>query len=445
MKPGYEYDITQGSLARNIWNLTWPITISQMLFMLPGVYDAIWLGQLGRGAQAAAGLVMSVRFTMISVLMALSTGSGAVVARYVGAKDQDKANLAVLQAVIMMIAASGSLGLVGIIFARPLLTLTGADGATLPLALRYARIIFAGLIALEMVPSVGSMINAAGAPKVMLGMTLLGTATLLIAEPLLVRWIGLEGAALALIGSNGVGMLWGLRYLVAGRAPVRLDLRNLRLDFPMMGRILRIALPAVLQRGSPNLAMSLLTRLVSSYGAPTLAAWVIAKRISDFALIPSTGLSRAAPAMVGQNLGAAQPERAGRLVSLIARAATLIGGCIMGLLVLFAPQVMTLFSRDAETISIGVHVIRMLSVGYLGLALNNVFDAAQAGAGDTPSPMVINLISSWLIQVPLAYLLARPVGLEADGIWLALALGWILQATLMGLRFRQGRWKLKQV
>lgn len=444
-KPSYQRDITQGSLARNIWGLTWPITISQMLFMLPGIYDAIWLGQLGPDAQAAAGLTMSVRFTMISLLMALSLGSGAVVSRYVGAKDQGKANLAVLQAVILMIAASGSLGILGMIFVRPLMVLAGADPVTLPLAVRYARIIFAGLIAMEMVPSVGAMLNAAGAPQVMLGMTLFSTGTLLVAEPLLVDWLGLEGAALSLIGSNGVGMLWGLAILVAGRAPVRLDLRHLRLDFPMMGRILRVTLPAILQRGAPNLAMSLLTRLVSSYGAPTLAAWVIVQRVSNFALIPSMGLSRAALAMVGQNLGAVQPGRAARSVSLIARATTLVGGCVLGLLVLFAPQVMSLFSRDAETVSMGVRVIRALSIGYLGFMLNAVFDAAQAGAGDTLSPMIINLISLWLIQVPLAYLLSRSAGLRTDGIWLALVLGWVLQATLMGLRFRQGRWKLKRV
>jgi len=445
MKPSYQRDITQGSLARNIWDLTWPIIISQTLFMFPGLYDATWLGQLGPDAQAAAGLTMSVRFTMISVLMALGLGSGAVVSRCVGAKDQDEANLAVLQAVILMVVASGSLGLVGMIFARPLLVLAGADTATLPLAVRYARIIFAGLIAMEMIPSIGFMINAAGAPKVMLGMTLFSTGTLLVAEPLLVNWMGLEGAALALVGSNGIGMLWGFAMLVTGRAVVRLDLRNLRLDFPMMKRILRIALPAILQRGTPNLAMSYLTRLVSSYGAPTLAAWVIVKRISGFTLIPGMGLSSTTRAMVGQNLGVAQTERAARSVSLIARAATLIGGTILGLLVLFAPQVMGLFSHDTETISIGVHVTRTLSIGCLGLTLNFVFDAAQAGAGDTLSPMIINLISLWLIQVPLAYLLSRSVGLRADGVWLAMDLGWILQATLMGLRFRQGRWKLKQV
>ena len=445
MKPNRQRDITQGNLSSSIWSLTWPITISQAFHMLPSIYDAIWLGQLGPEAQAAAGLTMSVRITMISILMALSLGSGAVVSRYVGAKDQDNANLAVLQAIILMIAASGSLAILGMVFVRPLMLLGGADAATLSLAVRYARIIFAGLIAMEMVPSMGGMLNAAGVPQVMLGMTLLSTGTLLVAEPLLVRWLGLEGAALALVGSNTVGMLWGLAMLITGRAPVRLDLHNLRLDSSMMGRILRVALPAVLQRGAPNLAMSLLTRFVSWYGAPVLAAWVIVRRIFNFALIPSMGLSRAAPAMVGQNLGAAQPERATRSVSLIARAATLVGGGIIGLLVLCAPQVMALFSRDAETITVGIYVIQVLSIGYLAFTLNSVFDVAQAGAGDTLSPMVINLISLGLIQVPLAYLLSRLAGLNADGIWLALTLSWILQAALMGLRFRQGHWKLKRV
>ncbi|MCP4537434.1 MAG: MATE family efflux transporter [Chloroflexi bacterium] len=438
-------DITQGGLARNIWSLAWPATISQMFFILPSLYDTIWLGRLGHEAQAAAGLTMSVRFVMVSALMALSLGGGAVVARYVGAKEQDRANLALLQAVILMVVVSGGLGIVGIMFARPLLTLAGADAATLPLAIRYARIIFAGLIAMEVVPTLGFTIASAGSPQVMLGMTMLSTGTLLVTEPLLVDRMGVEGAALALVLSNIVGMCWGLGVLVTGRAPVRLDLRNLRLDLPMMGRILRITLPATVQRGMPNLAMSYLIRLISTHGAPTVAAWVIARRVFDMAMIPCMALSSATRAMVGQNLGAAQPERAARSVGLIARAVALISGGLLGLMALFAPQVIALFSSDAETISISVHVVRTLGVGYMGVALNFVFDAAQAGAGDTLSPMTINLIAVWLVQIPLAYLLSRMVSLGANGIWIALVLGWLSQAMLMGLRFRQGRWKLKRI
>ena len=445
MKPHDQYDVTQGGMARNIWRLAWPSGISQMLFMFPGIYDAIWLGQLGPDAQAAAGLTQFLRFTMVSVLMGLSAGSGAVVARHIGAKEQDRANLAALQAVVMMIVASGSLGLIGIVFARPLLTLSGADSTTLPLAVRYARVMFAGLIAMEVVPSVGFMLSMAGDPQTLLGMTLWSTGTLLVAEPVLVRWLGIEGAALAMVASNAAGMLWGLGLLVTGRTVVHLDMHSLQLDFPTMRRIARITLPAILQRGTPNLANSILTRMISFYGASTLAAWTVGQRISNFALIPSMGLSPAASAMVGQNLGATQPERAARSAGLIARATMLLNGAVLGLLALTSPQVMALFSHDAATILAGARVIRMLSAGYLGLALNNVFDAAQTGAGDTISPMIINLVSLWVLQVPLAYGLSRWTGLGADGIWLALTLGWIVQATLMTLRFRQGRWQLAQV
>lgn len=438
-------DITQGSLARSIWHLAWPGMISQLLFMFPNLYDAVWLGQLGREAQAAAGLAMTVRFTMISVLMALSLGSGAVVARYVGARDYDKANTATMQAVILMVVSSGVLGLVGVVLARPLMVLSGADESTLGLAVRYARILFAGLIAMEMVPSLGYMISAAGAPKLMMGMTMWTAGVLLVAEPLMVRWMGLEGAALAMVGSQTVGMLWGLGLLVAGRAPVRLDLRHLGLDIPVIRQILRVATPAVLQRGTPNVAMSLLTRMIAAYGAPTLAAWIVARRLFDVAQIPSQGLSRAAPALVGQNLGAGQPGRAVGAVRSLARLVALTMVVILGLLTLFAPQVMALFSDDAETTALGAHILRVLGVGYLFFALNYVYDSAQGGAGDTLSPMVINLVALWVLQVPLAYVLSRGAGLGANGIWLALVLGWGLQLVLMWLRYRQGRWKSKRI
>jgi len=434
------YDITQGSLTRSISHLAWPILLSQFLQMGPSLYDAAWLGRLGSGAQAAAGLASSVRFTMISVLMALSRGSGAVVARYVGAKERDKANLAVLQAVVLMAFSSITLSAIGVALVGPLMRLAGADATVLPLAVRYARILFAGLLAMEMVPSVSGMLNAAGAPGVGLTMRLWTMGTLLVAEPLLVGWLGLEGAALAMVGSNVVGMVWGLGVLLSGRAPVRIDLRHLRLDFPVMGRIVRIALPAVVQRGTPNLAMSVLMRLVAGYGPATLAAWVVVQRILRFAQTPGMGLAFVAPAMVGQNLGAGRPQRAERAVGLIARLVVGTMVVMLGGLAAFAPQVMALFGGDTASVTTGAHIIRVLSLGYLAFSLNSVYDAALGGAGDTTSPMAINLISLWAVQLPLAYLLGR-ASFGANGIWVALVIGWFVQAALMMWRYRQGHWK----
>jgi Na+-driven multidrug efflux pump len=164
-----------------------------------------------------------------------------------------------------------------------------------------------------------------------------------------------------------------------------------------------------------------------------------------FAQIPGMTLARLTPAMVGQNLGAGKPERAERAVSLIVRLAAGSMVVVMGVLMLLAPQAMALFTDDPHTLSTGTHIIRVLALGYLFYAVNFCLDNAQAGAGDTVSPMLINVISLWLIQVPLAWLLSLFLGLGPDGIWWAMVGGWGIQLILMTLRYRQGRWKLTRI
>ena len=434
-------DAISGSLARGIWRLAWPITLSQALFMLPGLYDSLWLARLGSTAQAAAGLAVSVRITLISVLMALSGASGAVVARYVGAKDQRNANLATLQAVILMALSAGGLGLMGYLLADPLMRLAGADAEVLPLAVRYGRIIFTGLIALELVPSIGGMLNTAGAPQIRLTMMLWVMGVQLVSEPFLTRRFGIDGSAAAIVGAHIVGTLWGLGALLRGRATVRIDLRALRLDLPMMGRIVRIALPSVVQRGAPNLATSLLIRLISSYGSGTLAAWVVCGRVLGIMQIPGMGISGAASGMVGLNLGAKQIQRAEKAVQTIGRVAVGISAVLMLILIAVAPWILGWFKLEPDALASGVVMLRWLSVGYLLQTVTLVYDAAQVGAGDTVSPMLVNLAALWLVQLPLAWIVSKGIGLGPQSIWASLVLGWAVQAILMVKRFRAARWQ----
>ncbi|MCD6291811.1 MAG: hypothetical protein J7M34_15045, partial [Anaerolineae bacterium] len=184
---GQAVEITEGRLRDNIWQLSWPMVISQGLTVFPSLYDAYWLGQLGPYALAAAGLTMSLRVTMISVLMALSGASGAVIARYVGARDQRRANLATAQAVLLFLFSSGTLGAIGFLFARPLLELVGARGDLLAPTVAYAHVIFLGLIAMEMVPSLGFMLSAAGSPQLSLQMNVLSLISFLTLEPIFIR------------------------------------------------------------------------------------------------------------------------------------------------------------------------------------------------------------------------------------------------------------------
>ncbi len=409
--------------------------------MLPGLYDSFWLGQLGPGAQAAAGLAVSVRITLISVLMALSGAGGAVVARYVGARDERNANLATLQAVVLMTLSSAALGVAGYLLAEPLMRLAGADETVLPLAVLYARVIFSGLVAMELVPSIGGMLNTAGAPQVRLTMMLWTTGTQLVAQPLLVRYFGLGGAAASLVGAHVVGTLWGLGVLLRGRAGVAIDIHDLRLDLPMMGRIVRIALPGVVQRGAPNLATSLLIRLIASYGADTLAAWIVGMRILSVMQVPGMGFSGAASAMMGLNLGAQRVDRAKKAVRWIAATTVGISATLMGVLLIGAPWALSWFNLDPASLPSAAVMLRWLSLGYLLQAVTLVYDAAQVGAGDTVSPMFVNLAALWLVQLPLAWLLASVLGLGPQGIWWGVVAGWGVQAALMVGRYNAARWQ----
>jgi len=408
--------------------------------MLPGLYDALWLGRLGAGAQAAAGLAVSVRITM-----ALSGASGAVVARYVGARDQRNASLATLQAVILMTVSSGLLGAVGFLFAEPLMRLAGADATVLPLAVRYARIIFAGLIALELVPSIGGMLNTAGAPRIRLTMMVWMMATQLLVQPILTRRYGIDGAAAAVVAANAVGMLWGLGVLLRGRAAIRIDVHDLRIDLPMMGRIVRIALPSIVQRGAPNLAMSLLMRLIASQGADILAAWVVSRRVLAVMQVPGMGISGAASAMVGLNMGAKQVKRAENAVRWISRAALAISATLALILVITAPWVLGWFNLEPNALTSGVVMLRWLCLGYLLQTITWVHEAAQMGAGDTLSPMIVNMVALWLIQLPLVWILSRGLALGSQGIWWGLVVGWAVQAVLMVKRYRAARWQKKSL
>ncbi|MDF1515967.1 MAG: MATE family efflux transporter, partial [Anaerolineae bacterium] len=398
--------VTQGEINQVIFSLAWPSVVSQVLFQIPSIYDAFWLGKIGPEAQAAAGLAMAIRITMISLLMALSAATGAVVARFLGAGDQEKADAATFNGVVMMVLTSGALGIFGLLFTSPLMKLAGASPDVLPLAVRYSRILFAGLIAMELVPSMGGVFTAAGVPKLRLSMMSCTVGTILIAEPFLMKWWGLEGTVAALVLAHTTGMFWGFSKLIQGHYAVRINLHKMILDKEMMWRILKIASPAVVQRGFPNLAMVILIRLISGFGAQTLAAWMIVRTLSTFALLVAQGISGISGAMVGQNLGAKKPERAKMAVRVISRAVLFISSAILIILAVFAPGILNLFSNDPMTLNTAVSILRVLVVGYIAQALSWVYDSALVGAGDTVSPMLVYSFM-WALQLPLAFLLSK--------------------------------------
>ncbi len=444
-------DYTQGNLTQNIWDLSWPSIVSMAFFSIPNTLDGIWLGRLGSEALAAAGIGMALRITMISPLMALSAASGAVVARYVGSKDQQRANQAVLQAVILFAVTAASIGLFGLAFTEELVRLAGGSEEALPLAVSYVRLLFIGLVAMELVPSIGAMLVAAGSADLSLRVNLLVSAVILALEPFLVLgWgpfprLGVVGGSLSFVIGNTCGMLYALYLLLTRQAPVWIDTRHLVVDWSMIRRIVRIALPAVVQRGTPNLAQTILIRLISVYGSVPVAVYSIVMRVLNLALIPSLGTSRSAAALVGQNLGAQRPERAERAAMTIVAVVSVVSVALLATASILSTPILSLFSDEPDVIAQGVHAIPIIAFAQFFFAISMAFDNSLAGAGDTMSPMVVNTIVLWLVQLPIIYLFSQLLGWRVDGIWRGIVVGQITLAALMTWRFRQGRWKSQEI
>ena len=439
-------DITHGRLRDNIWQLSWPLMISSGLSFFPGLYDAYWLGRLGPYALGAATLAISLRITLISVLMALSGASAAVISRFVGARDHELANRAATQAILLFVIASGGLGILGLIFLEPLLTLAGASGDLLAPTIAYGRVIFVGLIAMEMVPSMGDMLSSSGNPQLSLQMNLLTLFSFLVLEPLLIGlgW-GVTGAALALVLANTAGMFYGL-YPAGerpGRGADRMALcppglahdethpahrraRRRAARHPQPGEHDPHAFHGGLRRGAPGG----LQPVRSADGVAADPRQRVGRRR------PGHGGAKPRRTAAGARRPRRQPHRP---------AAVLVASLLLGLLAIFAEPVMALFTQDPATIAAGVHAIRVLALYRVLMTLGLVMDGGLTGAGDTVSPMVVNFIALWLVMLPAVWLLSTYFGWGVNGIWWGLVIGMGVQALLMTLRFRQGRWQQRRI
>jgi putative MATE family efflux protein len=402
-------------------------------------------------ALAASSMGMALRVVFISLVMGLSGGGMALVARHIGARDQATADRATQQTELSILMATTLLGAVGALLAPTLLRWMGAEGVMLAEAVRYARVIFIGLWALELIPSMNALLQGAGSPEWAFRSTLLSVGTICLLQPLLILgWgplpsLGVTGAALALVLGYATGLVLQQTVFLTGRARVRIPLQPLGIDGRMMVRILRLGLPIAVERFMPNLAQTIMLALVASLGTPTLAGYNVTTRLFSLAMMTGTGFGSVGGTLVGQNLGARQPGRAERSAWTVAGMATGLIAVVLLPLALLATAAVALFNREPEVIAAGSQCLRWMAAGQVFNTLGLSLTTALRGAGDTVSPMVISTGTLWLVQLPLAYGLSRAMGWGATGLWLALTITPMVTALAFSLRFRQGRWKTRRV
>jgi Na+-driven multidrug efflux pump len=257
--------------------------------------------------------------------------------------------------------------------------------------------------------------------------------------------LGLTGAAVATFIGRTIGVAYQFYRLLRGGEHIRVSVRQVRIHAEVMARLLRVSLTGIAQMLIPHIAWISLMRIVSVFGNAALAGYAIAIRIVVFFILPSWGFSGAAATLVGQNLGARQPERAEQSVWKTGIYNSLVMGSVGVFFVTFAGPIVHFFTHDAEIVSVGAACLRIVSIGNIGYAYEMVMMQAFNGAGDTLTPTIVNFFGFIVLEIPLAYALAIPMGMLTNGVSWAITISESAIPIVMVFLFRRGQWKQNKI
>ena len=447
----FKKDWTKGSVFRNLLSLAWPMTISQSLTMLGPTIDMIWVGKLGVASIAGVGVSAMAVMVVNSARMGLTTGTRAMIARFVGAGDAGGANHIAQQAFVISVAFSTVMAVIGILLAESILVLLGVEADVVAEGAAYLRIMFVGSVAMSFRMMAESIMQASGDSVTPMRIAVVFRLLHVAICPFLIFgwWIfprmGVSGAATTNVVSQSLGVGLGLWFLFSGRTRLRLTLRNFRLDPSIIWRIVKIGIPASITGIERSFAGLVLMWFVVPFGTVAVAGHSLIQRIGSFMHMPAMGVGQAAGVLAGQNLGAKKPERAERTAWLAAGLFT--GVMVIGSLVMFfwAEKVVGIFNTEPGLVEITSTFLRIEIVAYLVFGLVMVFTQCLNGVGDTMIPMLTTLLTMWLVQVPLAFFLPRYTNLGVYGVRWAIVIAIVMRAVIYTAYFRSGRWKHKRV
>jgi putative MATE family efflux protein len=448
---GSHQDFTTGSLNRAILLLAIPMVLEMVLESLFAVVDVFWVGRLGADAVATVGLTESLLSLVFAVGLGLSLSTTAMVARRIGEKDPSGAAVAGVQAIVLGLVFSAAVGIPCFFLAPQLLHWMGASPQIVAVGSGYTRIALGGSGAILMLFLNNAIFRGAGDAAIAMRLLWVSNIINLILDPCLIfGWgpfpkLGVTGAALATLTGRSIGVLYQFYRLLRGSERIRILRNQLRLDLGVLVRLMRVSLTGILQFAIAHTSWIGLVRIVSIFGSAALAGYTIAIRIVIFVLLPSWGLSNAAATLVGQNLGANQPERAATSVWRTGFYNMLFLGGIGVVFLLFAEPVIRLFTQDPLVVPLATSCLRIISCGNIGYAYGMVMLQAFNGAGDTLTPTIVNLFGFWFLEIPLAYCLAIPMGMRSNGVFISIVVAEAAIAAAGILLFRQGRWKRQQI
>lgn len=443
-------DWTQGSIPLNLLKLSWPMIVGNTLNMLGPTIDIIWVGKLGSAAVAGVGVAGIAVQVVMSSMMGMVTGMRAMISRFIGAGDERAANHIATQSIIVSVFFAVFMAVAGYFLAEPILVAMKLGDDVVREGSAYLRIVFVSTIPMSLRFMGEGCMQAAGDTMRPMIITAIYRVIHLIFCPFLVLglWIfpklGVTGAAWMNLISQSIGAVILFWVLLKGRGRLRLTLRGLRIDLKTIWRMIRIGIPASVMGVQMSLGAFILIRLISPFGTIAVAAHTIWQRIDMLLMMTVMGLGMGAGVLAGQNLGAGKPDRAsksGWIAALIGTAFMLVLAVVI---LVWAENLVRIFNSEPAMVKIGADFLRIAASYYVIFAFSPVLQFCISGAGDTIPPMVMSLIGTWVIQLPLAFLLSK-TSLGIYGIRWAMAITAVVGTTGFVLYYMSGRWKRKMI
>ena len=448
---GSRRNYTEGPIGRAILILAIPMVLEMMMESVFVVCDVFFVSKLGPDAVATVGLTESLLAIVYTIAMGLSIGVTATVARRTGEHDAEGASRTAVQGIALGLFLALVLGILGAIFAPPLLGLMGASADVLATGSTFTRVMLGGNASILLLFLINGIFRGAGDAQLSMRTLWLANAINILLGPCLIFGLGpfprlgVTGAAIATTTGRSIGVLFAMSQFFRRSGRVHIHRRHLVLDPSLMLKLLRLSGSGTFQVLIGTASWIGLMRILASFGSTAIAGYTIAIRIVLFALLPSWGMGNAAATMVGQALGARKPDRAEQAVWKAAFYNLCFLGCV-GLLFFFGARgIVSLFTSDAAVADYARTALRVIAVGFVLYAYGMVLSQAFNGAGDTWTPTWLGFFCFWMFEIPLAYLLAVHLGFGPLGVFTAIPIAFSAYAVASLVMFRRGGWKSKVV
>ncbi|MBU2678383.1 MAG: MATE family efflux transporter [Gammaproteobacteria bacterium] len=441
-------DFTTGPIRRALALLAIPMMLEMAMESIFAVVDIAFVSRLGTDAVAAVGITEALITVLYGIAIGLGVGLTAMVARRVGEKDAEGAAAVTGQSIWIGAVLSVVIGIAGVIFARDLLEIMGASEGVIEQGQGFTAVLLGGSFSIIYLFLLNAAFRGAGDATVALRSLWLANGINIILDPCLIFGLGpfpemgVTGAAVATTIGRSVGVIYQVWYLLGVRGRITFHIRHLRLMPALSARLLLISLGGIGQFLVATASWIGVMRIVAIYGSPAIAAYTIALRMMEFTFLPAWGLGNAAATLVGQNLGAQQPDRAEQSAWQAAKYNAVFMTVAGAVLLVFAQGITGLFTNEPDVLHWGTRCLQIMGIGFPMYAVGMVMIQSLNGAGDTATPTLLNLICFWLVQIPLAYVLATKTALEPNGAFIAIVVSESLLTVLSVIVFRRGNWKL---